>query len=433
MASLDKDEVTGRFRIRFRYGGQEFKRSLRVKEAREAEGIRGRVEETIILLERGRLTMPQDAEPATFILTDGKLDRKLTLGTSATLGGLFAVYGEKFSATAKEANTRRVERLHSRHLERVLGSRTPLRQITTASVQQYVDGRAAEKWNGKLIKAETIRKEVATLRMVWTWATRQNLVKESAPNLAARLTFPKGSQKPPFQTWDQVKAITARGGLTKEQLREVWDRVFLDSTQVNDFLAFVRTHRRRCDWLSPIFLFAAHTGARRSEMMRSLVEDFNFASGVVLIREKKKSKSTHTFRTVDLTPELSDVMQRYFRDLHPGGLYAFSKVAGEPLTERAVQHGFRTVTANTPWAMLRGFHIFRHSFASNLAAAGIDQRLIDELMGHQTEAMRKRYRHLFPDQRRAAITRVYQNNTATIPSAILSAVDTPTAISILPG
>jgi integrase len=53
------------------------------------------------------------------------------------------------------------------------------------------------------------------------------------------------------------------------------------------------------------------------------------------------------------------------------------------------------------------FHVFRHSFASNLAAAGIDQRIIDEWMGHSTEAMRKRYRHLFPDQRRKAIEAVF--------------------------
>ena len=50
-----------------------------------------------------------------------------------------------------------------------------------------------------------------------------------------------------------------------------------------------------------------------------------------------------------------------------------------------------------------GFHTYRHSFASNLAAAGVDQRVIDEFMGHTTEAMRKRYRHLFPSDKRSAI------------------------------
>jgi hypothetical protein len=31
-----------------------------------------------------------------------------------------------------------------------------------------------------------------------------------------------------------------------------------------------------------------------------------------------------------------------------------------------------------------------------LACKGIDQRIIDALMGHPTEEMKKRYQHLFP-------------------------------------
>src|SRR5262249_22183768 len=42
-------------------------------------------------------------------------------------------------------------------------------------------------------------------------------------------------------------------------------------------------------------------------------------------------------------------------------------------------------------------------FASNLAAAGVDPRIIDRFMSHQTEAVRKRYQHLFPRARRSAI------------------------------
>lgn len=62
---------------------------------------------------------------------------------------------------------------------------------------------------------------------------------------------------------------------------------------------------------------------------------------------------------------------------------------------------------NSKWSVLRGYHVMRHSFASNLAAAGTDQRVIDELMGHTTEEMRKRYRHLFPEQKDAAVLGVY--------------------------
>ena len=50
-----------------------------------------------------------------------------------------------------------------------------------------------------------------------------------------------------------------------------------------------------------------------------------------------------------------------------------------------------------------GFHTYRHSFAGNLAATGVDQRVIDEFMGHTTDEMRNRYRHCFPKSQRSAI------------------------------
>lgn len=56
-----------------------------------------------------------------------------------------------------------------------------------------------------------------------------------------------------------------------------------------------------------------------------------------------------------------------------------------------------------PTKVVIRFHVFRHSFASNLAAKSVDQRLIDQIMGHQTEEMRKRYQHLFPKDRQASV------------------------------
>jgi integrase len=61
----------------------------------------------------------------------------------------------------------------------------------------------------------------------------------------------------------------------------------------------------------------------------------------------------------------------------------------------------------------RGFHTFRHSFASNLAGAGVDQRIIDERMGHITEEMLRRCRHLVPDVLRGAIARLLSSLPST--------------------
>src|SRR5207302_4370237 len=71
--------------------------------------------------------------------------------------------------------------------------------------------------------------------------------------------------------------------------------------------------------------------------------------------------------------------------------------------DEAHDHLKRTL-AGSRWEVLRGYHVLRHSFISCLAAAGVDQRVIDEFVGHQTDEQRKRYRHLIPDVKQKAIT-----------------------------
>ncbi len=55
MVSLQFDEASGRYRIRFYFGGEQFKRSIKTNNQKTALGIQARVEETIRLLEQGRL------------------------------------------------------------------------------------------------------------------------------------------------------------------------------------------------------------------------------------------------------------------------------------------------------------------------------------------------------------------------------------------
>ena len=68
---------------------------------------------------------------------------------------------------------------------------------------------------------------------------------------------------------------------------------------------------------------------------------------------------------------------------------------------------FRSAVKDSPWQVVQSYHVLRHSFASNCALKGVDQRITDAWMGHQTEAMRRRYRHLFPDQQQEAIRSVF--------------------------
>lgn len=393
-----------RFRLVFRFRGNKFHVNLKATDPKEADGCRGRLEENLRLVERGRMAVPPGADLGLFLLSDGKLEQPVEVARPVRLAELFECYRTQFTAGAKEAITREMEGVHLKHLARLIGGETPVASITAATVQRFVDDRSQELHRGHPVKPKTVRKAVATLRFVWNWANRRGEVPTKFPDV--ELVFPKEKQPEPFRTYDQIKAILARGGIDKRRERELWDGLFLAPAEVEEVLKHVR-RKTSARYLFPFLVTAAYTGARRAELFRARVEDFDFENKLVLLREKKRSRDTETFRTVDMAPRVEATMRQYFTDVHPGGAFAFCSVADRTLTDGQTWKAFRMGVKGSKWYVLRGYHAFRHSFASNLAAAGIDQRVIDELMGHTTVEMQKRYRHLFPDQRRAAILTVF--------------------------
>ncbi|MEM8671636.1 MAG: tyrosine-type recombinase/integrase [Planctomycetota bacterium] len=77
------------------------------------------------------------------------------------------------------------------------------------------------------------------------------------------------------------------------------------------------------------------------------------------------------------------------------------------LTEDQASHHFRQVLLDSEWDVIKGWHCLRHSFISSCASKGIDQRMIDEWVGHTTDAMRRRYRHLFPSSQQDAMEKLF--------------------------
>lgn len=402
MASLEQRGT--RFRVIFRLGGQKHSVCVKAAERKDAEACLVRLEENLRLVERGRLAVPDGADVGLFLMSDGRLEKKVSVVRPVRLAEMFETYRTEFTAGAKEVITRAMEDIHLNHLARLIGGETPVASITAGTVQQFVDARSRELHRGHPVKPKTVRKAVATLRFVWNWAQRRGQVPTKFPEV--ELAFSKEKQSEPFRTYDQIQTILARGGVEKRRERELWDGLFLDPAQVIEVLAHVR-RKTSARYLYPFLVTAAYTGARRAELFRARVEDFDFEGKLVLLREKKRSRDTETFRTVDMSPRVEAVMREYFAGVHPGGAFAFSSAKDRMLTDGQTWKAFRTGVKGSKWHVLRGYHAFRHSFASNLAAAGVDQRVIDELMGHTTVEMQKRYRHLFPDQRRAAILTVF--------------------------
>lgn len=423
MASVFFEKQHGRYRIRFEYQGVSYNRSLGKSggrpedDRREAGATLLSVEKTLRALADGFLVMPEGTtDPGRFIISGGKEGGEAKRPAVATLDQLFEAARQNTPAGSKEENTQETDELHRKHLIRLLGGRTRLHTMTPNDLQTYITARSAETHHGDKISGQTIYKEIGRLRADWNTARRMKLLGGLGEPPTFGLVYPKDTTKPPFRTRDQIENVLATGGLSEEERVDLWSSLFLRVSEIAELLEVVRG-RAAYPFILPMFAFVAYTGARRSEMIRSRVEDIDFASNLVRIREKKRDRSKEvTFRHVDLAPPLARVLRAWFDGGHPGGPYTVcqprktrmkARDGWVPLTKDEARHHFEQALAGTEWAVVPGFHCFRHSFASNAAAQGVPQSRIDAWMGHQTAEMRDRYRHLLPEQGRSSIVALF--------------------------
>jgi integrase len=438
VASLEKRN--GSWRVVFRYKGE--KRHYTIGEVTPAEAhvYKATTEELLRLLNRNLLNVPQGCIIEKFMLHRGHppedVCRPAAGGASAniTLAELREGY-RKAQEGKLEQTTLDVTAQHFAHFLRLLGGASELALMTRGDVQGYVDTRsrewidperyrrerrkkATEKPKRKYVRKNapakpaevaerpkrhpspaTIRREVATLRIAWNWARRNAGLAEEFPGQA--LDYAKTEEALPFMNWAEAERRVAAG----DDAEKVWECLYLTPAEVGELLEYVRSQPLR-PWVYPMVFLAAHTGARRSEIVRALPSDVDLDGGVFTVREKKKGKRRLTTRRVPLTPALKEALAIWAARRADGRTF-FCKDDGEAVTPREAQNYLRRALAPSKWRVLKGWHTLRHSFCSALASKGVDQRVIDEMMGHSTEQQRRRYRHLYPDVQRKAVADVF--------------------------
>ncbi len=377
----------------FRWVGKQYRRSCETRSEKEAQDIKARIEGTIRLLKQGRIQMPKDADPGTWIVSDGKVSVKPVV-KSDRFGEVCDQYLN--DQRGKADTTLDGERKHIRHLKAGIGEKVAVNTIDLKRLQAYVASRK--------VSGQTIRKELVTFSQVWGFARMRGFVEKECPIYDARhkwaVKFDKPAEREKFMTWGEIERRIARGGN-----KSLWEVLFLDEKQVGDLLKYVEKNARY-NFIYPMFVFAAYTGARRSEILRSEIEDFDFDAGLVRLREKKRRKSlSGSFRTVPMHDKIRSVMKKWFAE-HPGGAYTIqaplvmtkreSRIEFTPMRPYEVNHHFQRTLENSKWEVIRGFHTLRHSFGSNLARKGVPRETVAAWMGHSTQEMMNLYQHLFP-------------------------------------
>ncbi len=391
MASLQKKGDS--WYCQFIHGGKRHTYTIGRVGDTEANRCKANAENLLHLLKQGRLEIPRGCSVVTFIEHDGKppVPTALAIQKDTTLGQL----REKYLAAAAggiESNTLYTAKIHFGHLEAKLGKGFILTGLTLDALQDYVSARA------RLVSAVTIKKELDTFRVAWNFGLQRGLTDMAFPSRG--IIYPKTTEKLPFIGLAELRRKVAAGG----DADELAECLYLTPQEMAELLAHVKA-RNGPAWNYPMFVFAAHTGARKSELIRSRVEDIDLAQAVATIREKKKARGKHTSRRVPISPLLAEAL-RPLLTAQQGKPYLFGD-GDRPLSVQAVHQAFERAVKGSNWAVLKGWHALRHSFVSACASRGLDQRYIDEWVGHQTAEQQRRYRHLYPSTQAAALGSVF--------------------------
>lgn len=156
--------------------------------------------------------------------------------------------------------------------------------------------------------------------------------------------------------------------------------------------------------LGPLVVFLAYTGARMSEAMGLDWSDVDETAAWVVFRETKRKDED---RGVPLHPCALEALKQI---RHREGR-VFLTPADEPYYDTGKMAGGQVKTAWAGMCRRAGVagvtpHTMRHTFSTWLTAAGVTERIRDELMGHSSTDTGRRYAHVPRAELVAAVSRL---------------------------
>ncbi len=137
------------------------------------------------------------------------------------------------------------------------------------------------------------------------------------------------------------------------------------------------------------------TGTRISELLGLTVHDINWADHVVLVRGKGSKQ-----RFVPFADAMDPLLQEYLASIRPALLkfkradHLFLNSRGEQLSRMGFWKNLRKAVLEAGIRKHITPHTFRHSFATHLLEAGVNLRIVQELLGHASLNTTQIYTHV---------------------------------------
>lgn len=161
--------------------------------------------------------------------------------------------------------------------------------------------------------------------------------------------------------------------------------VVLSLDEVKHILSLVKTPTVR---MALTVIYAC--GLRLSEGIQLKVQDIDSSRMLLWVRNGKGGKD----RCVPLPERLLELLREYWK-LHRSRLYLFpNRKSREPLSVTTLQKTFKIVLLQSGIRKEASIHTLRHSYATHLLERGINLRVIQEVLGHQSPQTTARDTHL---------------------------------------
>lgn len=270
----------------------------------------------------------------------------------------FAEYADDWLASYVRIKNRSSERqgkesILRRHLKPYFGE-----SALTAIARRDIDGYKAKKLDEGL-SAKTINNHLTILRKC-LWTARQDALLTSLPMIEWLEEDP-----PAFDYLVPQESIQ----LLREQSEPFW---------------------------TEIARLAVRTGLRRGELMAldwSCVdlEHKRLTVNQSIVRGVLELPKNGRIRHLPLTDDVVAILSR--REQKRG--VVFPRPDGGMLSQTAMRHGLQSLCRRAGLRSI-GWHVLRHTFASQLVMEGVPLLTVSRLMGHSSTKMTERYAHLAP-------------------------------------
>jgi len=171
------------------------------------------------------------------------------------------------------------------------------------------------------------------------------------------------------------------------------DKRVLTAEEVRELFLAAPSDRWRA-----LIALAVTTGMRRGELLALRWEDVDLDTGTVWVRNRHEHPTkSRKSRVLCLIPEVCDLLRQLSRNAD----FVFATRDGRPLANN-VWRDFQEIVKK---AGIRhcSIHDLRRTFASQLAMAGVNQAVVQKLVGHASIATTcKYYTHVLPPALRSA-------------------------------